>query len=99
MPPFVFALAWALMAVGYSYSGYTKLVSASWVDGSALFRVLQNPLARPTLLRDLVLATPFGLLRVATWGALALELNFAPLALSERRGRGFGRQWSACIAA
>jgi predicted DCC family thiol-disulfide oxidoreductase YuxK len=81
MPPFVFALAWALMAVGYSYSGYTKLVSASWVDGSALFRVLQNPLARPTFLRELVLATPLGLLQVATWAALALELGFAPLVL------------------
>jgi predicted DCC family thiol-disulfide oxidoreductase YuxK len=81
MPPFVFALAWALMAVGYTYSGYTKLVSPSWVDGSALFRVLQNPLARPTFLRTLALGIPFGLLRVGTWGALGLELGFAPLAL------------------
>jgi predicted DCC family thiol-disulfide oxidoreductase YuxK len=81
MPAFVFGLAWALMAVGYSYSGYTKLVSVSWLDGSALFRVLQNPLARPTFLRTLVLGMPVGLLRLGTWGALALELGFAPLAL------------------
>jgi predicted DCC family thiol-disulfide oxidoreductase YuxK len=81
MPAFVFGLAWALMAVGYSYSGYTKLVSVSWLDGSALFRVLQNPLARPTFLRTLVLGMPFALLQLGTWGALALELGFAPLAL------------------
>jgi hypothetical protein len=99
MPSFVFALAWALMAVGYTYSGYTKLVSPSWVDGSALFRVLQNPLARPTFLRILVLGMPFGLLRTSTWGALGLELGFAPRALCEKRGRGSGQRWSACIAA
>jgi predicted DCC family thiol-disulfide oxidoreductase YuxK len=81
MPPLVFALAWGLMAVGYTYSGYTKLVSPSWLDGSALFRVLQNPLARPTFLRILFLSTPFGLLRLGTWAALGLELGFAPLAL------------------
>jgi len=81
MPAFVFTLAWALMAAGYTYSGYTKLVSPSWVDGSALFRVLQNPLARPTFLRTLVLSVPFGLLRIGTWGSLGLELGFAPLAL------------------
>ncbi len=51
------------------------------MDGCALFRVLQNPLARPTPLRILVLTLPFGLLRIGTWGALGLELGFAPLAL------------------
>lgn len=81
MPAFVFGLAWALMAVSYSYSGYTKLVSVSWLDGSALFRVLQSPLARPTFLRALALGMPLGLLQLGTWGALALELGFAPLAL------------------
>src|SRR5262249_40266522 len=48
IPKLAFVVAWALMAIGYSYSGYTKLVSPSWLDGSALARVLQNPLARPT---------------------------------------------------
>jgi predicted DCC family thiol-disulfide oxidoreductase YuxK len=84
MPPSAFALAWILMAVGYSYSGYTKLVSPSWLDGSAFALVLRNPLARPTALRDLLLAMPPVILRVATWTALALELTFAPLALLRR---------------
>jgi predicted DCC family thiol-disulfide oxidoreductase YuxK len=84
MPSAIFAVAWILMALGYSYSGVTKLVSPSWIDGSALKRVLENPLARPHALRDALLVLPDVLARIATWGALALELLFAPLALSRR---------------
>lgn len=84
MPQSAFALLWILLAVGYSYSGYTKLMSPSWVDGSAFTRVLENPLARPTALRGLLLALPPVSLRIATWTALALELTFAPLALLRR---------------
>ena len=84
MPPAIFAAAWIVMSLAYSYSGYTKLVSPSWVDGSALARVLENPLARPTALRDLILALPAPLLSVANWGAVGLELCFAPLALVRR---------------
>lgn len=72
------------MSVAYFYSGYTKLVSPSWVDGSALSRVLANPLARDTVLRTFLLSLPPGLLKTATWSALALELSFAPLVLFPR---------------
>jgi predicted DCC family thiol-disulfide oxidoreductase YuxK len=72
------------MALGYTYSGYTKLVSPSWLDGTALARVLENPLARPGFLRDAILSLPAGLLRLAAWGALLAELSFAPLALMPR---------------
>jgi predicted DCC family thiol-disulfide oxidoreductase YuxK len=81
LPDALFAAAWIVMAVGYSYSGWMKLDSVSWMDGSALGRVLENPLARPTMLRELALSMPAWLTAVATWGALALELLFAPLAL------------------
>ena len=84
MPQAIFAAAWALMALGYSYSGYSKLVSPSWLDGTALARVLDNPLARPGVLRELLLALPSWLLQAATWAALTLELSFAPLALFRR---------------
>jgi predicted DCC family thiol-disulfide oxidoreductase YuxK len=84
MPPAIFAAAWIVMAIGYSYSGWTKLVSPSWVDGTAIARVLENPLARPTMLRGALLALPAPLLAAATWGALAAELLFAPLALVSR---------------
>jgi predicted DCC family thiol-disulfide oxidoreductase YuxK len=84
MPPAIFGAAWIVMAVGYSYSGYTKLVSPSWVDGTAVRYVLENPLARPTLLRDALLALPDWALHLQTWGALGLELAVAPLALIGR---------------
>jgi predicted DCC family thiol-disulfide oxidoreductase YuxK len=84
MSPEIFAVAWIVMAVAYSYSGYAKLMSPSWLDGSALERALENPLARPGGLRELLLSLPTWLLQVGTWFALALELLFAPLALFTR---------------
>lgn len=84
MPPAIFAAAWILMALGYSYSGYTKLASPSWLDGSAVAHVLDNPLARPGMIRELLLSLPDWMLQTATWGTLGLELFFAPLALVRR---------------
>ncbi|OAI53038.1 hypothetical protein AYO44_16345 [Planctomycetaceae bacterium SCGC AG-212-F19] len=81
MPDAIFIAAWFVMALGYTYSGYTKLVSPSWVDGTALERVLHNPLARTGWVHDLALSLPAGFFKLATWGGLALELCFAPLAL------------------
>lgn len=75
--------AWTVMVVGYTFGGLTKLGSLSWMDGSALLHVLQGPLARPTLLREWLVARP-GLLEVATWGTLTLEILAAPLAISRR---------------
>jgi len=87
MPRSIFATAWIVMALAYSYSGYTKLVSPSWVDGSAISRILDNPLARPGFLRETILSLPTWILHLVTWGALALELLFAPLALIPRLRR------------
>ena len=84
MPQPIYPAAWVLMALGYTYSGCTKLVSPSWLDGTALARVLENPLARPGLLREALLTMPTGVLHFASWGALGLELAFAPLALIAR---------------
>ena len=83
-PAPLFAAAWIVMAIGYSYSGWTKVVSPSWVDGTAMARVLDNPLARPGFLRMSLLSLPPALLHVMTWSALGLELLFAPLALIRR---------------
>ncbi|HEY5035768.1 MAG TPA: hypothetical protein VII74_01405, partial [Chthoniobacterales bacterium] len=51
-PASVYWVAWILLATGYSYSGWLKLGSPSWIDGSALFHILRNPLARPGTVRD-----------------------------------------------
>lgn len=84
MTPSIYAAAWILMAVGYTYSGLWKLTSPSWLDGTALIRVMENPLARLSPIRDLLLSLPEWLLHLQTWGALALEISFAPLALFAR---------------
>jgi predicted DCC family thiol-disulfide oxidoreductase YuxK len=83
-PAAVYWVAWVLMAVGYSYSGWIKLASPSWIDGSAFLHVLDNPLARPNFLRDLLLAMPLWTLKLATWGALAIELLAVPLSFTRR---------------
>lgn len=86
MPLWVPVTAWILMAVGYSFSGIDKLGSPSWVDGSALHHLLENPLARPGPVREILLALPGWMLVVMTWFVLAVEIMFAPLCLF-RRGR------------
>ena len=82
--PRIFLAAWIIMSLAYSYSGYTKLAGPSWLDGSALRDVLENPLARDTVLRPLLLSLPPLMLQLATWGALLAELAFAPLAAFSR---------------
>jgi len=83
-PRGVYVAAWIAMAVGYSYSGAMKLASPSWLDGSAIERILANPLTRPGLAREWMLELPSSLLRALTYGALAAEIAFAPLALARR---------------
>jgi len=84
LPKAIHGAAWIVLALSYTYSGWHKLDSPSWVDGSAFRLVLENPLARPTFLRELLLALPASCLVLATWGGLAVELLFAPLALIRR---------------
>ncbi|MES2706535.1 MAG: hypothetical protein V4726_08025 [Verrucomicrobiota bacterium] len=80
MPVWGRRTAWVLLAAGYSFSGFTKLGSASWADGSAMSFLLANPLARPGPARELMLHLPPVMLKMLTWGTLALELAFLPLA-------------------
>jgi predicted DCC family thiol-disulfide oxidoreductase YuxK len=94
MPWPIWAAAWVVMALGYSYSGYTKLVSPSWIDGTAFTHLLDNPLARDNSLRMWLLDLPPIYHRVLTWTALGVELFFVVLALF-RRTRGWA--WLAMV--
>lgn len=76
--------AWLILAAGYSYSGYTKLVSPSWLDGTAIKYVLESPLARPGAVRELLLGLGAPVQTALTYGALGLELFFLPLACLPR---------------
>lgn len=75
-PRQIWVAAWILLAVAYTYSGYTKLLSPSWVDGSSIRLVLENPLARDHFLRVFLLDLPPIFLQLLTWGVLIIELFF-----------------------
>ncbi len=84
--------AWVLLAAGYTFSGITKLESPSWIDGSALARLMDTPLARDWPPRLWFLALPDWLTKGLTWSTLALELLYLPLCLfaAGRKGAWFG---------
>jgi predicted DCC family thiol-disulfide oxidoreductase YuxK len=84
MPTSIHTAAWIALAIGYAYSGIVKLGNPEWLDGSALLQALSDPLARQTLLGELVLFLPHPLIALTTWSVLALEISFAPLAISTK---------------
>lgn len=81
MPKDVILAGWLVLALTYSYSGYTKLLSPSWIAGDNINFVLNNPLARDYFLRDFLLSLPPILLNLLTWAVLFIELLFAPLSI------------------
>lgn len=84
LPGSLYFAAWAVLALTYTYSGYTKLLSPSWVSGETIEFVLQNPLARGTWFREWLLSLPPIYLKSLTWGILWVEALFVPLALVKR---------------
>lgn len=58
--------------------------SPSWVEGSSIRHLLDNPLARPGLVREAFLLLPESLLSLMTWGVLTAEILFLPLGLWSR---------------
>lgn len=81
LPPRIYWGAWYLLAVGYTASGLHKLSSPSWRDGSALGHVLTIPLARDVPWRTWFLELDPSVLQMMTWGALAAECLYLPLAI------------------
>lgn len=80
-PKLLFIGAWAIMAVSYTISGIDKLQAPSWANGSAVYHLLENPLARDWDLRLFFLSLPAGVLKTMTWAILTLEVIFLPLAI------------------
>lgn len=89
MPFGIFEGIWMIMALGYTISGLHKCLSPSWIDGTAIIHLLNNPLARDNWLREFILSMPEATLKANTWGVLALEVLFAPLCLFART-----RKWT-----
>lgn len=95
LPPHLFWAATVVLAISYSYSGYTKLLSPGWVAGETVALVLENPLARDWWLRDVFLAIPSEFLTGITWFILVVELLFAPLYLLRKARFGL---WLGMLA-
>ena len=79
LPDNLFLVFWIVTSLAYGYSGFTKLGSPSWLDGSAVHEAMYLPLARPSLLRDFMLQLPLPIFMGLTWGSLALELFYGCL--------------------
>lgn len=94
-PAAAFWGAWLLLAAGYTISGWIKLASPSWVDGTAFRHLIENPLARPGFARDLLLAAPGWVHAGLTWITLAMEILFLPFCLL-RTGRLIA--WTSMLA-
>jgi hypothetical protein len=80
-PRLLFIASWGIMAASYSISGFDKLKALSWCDGSAMWHLLENPLARPSPLRDWLLQAPQAILQTMSYAVLLVELSFLPLAI------------------
>ena len=81
MPAILFLGAWALMSIGYTISGIDKFQSPSWRNGTAIYHLLENPLARDWWLRDELIKLPESIIKIKTWGVLFIEMAFLPLAI------------------
>lgn len=86
MPRGVMIVAWLALATGYTFSGYTKLISPNWLNGSAMWLMLDNPLARGS---GVIAMIPKWVFAFATWGTIALELAALPMAIHPRT-----RKWT-----
>jgi predicted DCC family thiol-disulfide oxidoreductase YuxK len=84
MPSILFYGAWIMAGIAYTISGIDKFMAPSWKDGTAIFHLLNNPLARDSFLRQWLLDLPMPLIYVQTWGALTLEISFGILCLFKR---------------
>ena len=81
MPYMIPLTVWIALGAGYSFSGYTKLISPHWFDGSAMQLMLDNPLARGS---GVIESVPGWVFAVLTWGVIVAELLFLPTLLHHR---------------
>lgn len=79
--PWLYWGGWTLYAIGYTISGLHKLQSPSWIDGSALYHVLQSPLSRDNIFCHYALVMNPLFLQLSTWISLFAEISFLPLGL------------------
>lgn len=77
-------LSWIVCASGYSYSAYTKLLTPSWLDGTAVKNILATPIASSWIKGNSL--APTEVLQFAGISVIVFEL-LVPLALLGRRAK------------
>lgn len=87
-PRILWVGAWVIMSLSYTISGIDKMQAPSWLDGSAISHLVNNPLARDWWLREVVAAFPGWVTLTMTYVILSIEVLFAPIALF-----GQARKW------
>lgn len=90
MPPLIFAGAWILFVGGYFISGVDKFHSPSWMDGTALKKIMNCPLGY-NWNSNIIKNIPENIFYILNWLALAIEVVCLPLALFRTT-----RKWSWC---
>lgn len=86
IPKIIVTGAWSILAFSYFISGLDKLNSPNWVNGSAITKIMNLPLARVSFLQEILLHSP-KLAKFLTWEVLLLELLFLPLLFSSMTRR------------
>lgn len=82
MPKEIYYGAWIVFALSYTFSGFIKLSSPSWIQGETLAILFNGPLIRPWPIFATKL--PDSLLMLGTWITLLFELLFFPLFLFKK---------------
>jgi hypothetical protein len=88
MPPLVFNGAWLIFAFGYFASGIDKLFSPSWLDGTAIEKILDSPLAF-RFSQSTAHMMPAAVLNGINWLVIAAEMACLPLAIFSKT-----RKWA-----
>ncbi len=93
LPPALVNATWYAAGILYLVSGADKLLtSPTWRAGEALGCILTSSVTRP-IAAEMLEALPRWVLRHATWGTLALEIGFLPMALWPRARPWL---WASC---
>lgn len=66
---------WLIVALSYTISGIHKLSSPSWINGTAIYHILNGLLSRNNFITNIILAYPL-LSTLMTWSALFIETSF-----------------------
>ena len=88
MPELILKGAWILFVLGYFFSGIDKLHSASWIDGSALKKIMTCPLGH-SWNSIFIKVIPGSLILCLNWLTITAELLCLPFALFKQT-----RKWA-----